>query len=80
MYSEIYNLRTEEDKLRDEADTWYERWKKSLQKHGWEDNYWMYIAKITNEFAEKHGRYGAYLMCSRYDLLEKEWRALNGRV
>ena len=79
MYSEILNLQIEEDRIRREADAWYDRWKRAMPKHGKEDDYWMHIAKITNEFSEKYGRYGAYLMCSRYDLLEKEWRALNGR-
>ena len=52
MYSELYELRAGEDRIRAEADTWYDRWKKALAKHGTEDDFWLHIAKITNEFAE----------------------------
>lgn len=74
MLDELLELRNQEDAIRDQADTWYRRWLKSLDRHGHEDEYWSRVIQIGEDFADKHGDCGKYLIIARMQLIEKVWR------
>ena len=71
---ELLELRNQEDAIRDQADTWYRRWRKSLDRHGYEDEYWERVIQIGEDFADRYGDCGKYLIIARMQLIEKVWR------
>ena len=71
---ELLELRNQEDAIRDQADTWYRRWRKSLDRHGHEDEYWSRVIQIGEDFADEYGNCGKYLIIARMQLIEKVWR------
>lgn len=77
-------LHTNEQIMLEEADEWYCKWRNALEKFGATDKFWKRIIDVTEEFAEKYADtpcrdYAKYLMISRVDVLDVEWRKIRDK-
>ena len=70
MHEDLRNLK----RIESEADTLYDTWRKYLYDWGARDAYWNRIIEQAQEFSDKYGDYGKYVVVARTQVLEKVWR------
>ena len=66
--------------IEQEADDLYGTWRRYLETWGTKDSYWSRIIELSDDFANRHGKYGSAVITARVQLLEHKWREYLGIV
>ena len=76
MNEALQRIHSNEDTIRAEVDAAFEKWWAALPKFGHRQDYWDRVLSMSQEFADKHGKYGYGLALNRVDALDAEWHRI----
>ena len=77
MNEALQRIHSNEDAIRAEVDAAFEKWWAALPKFGHRQDYWNRVLSMSQEFADKHGKYGYGLALNRVQALDTEWQRLH---